>query len=129
MCKRAGITVRMCTGDNIRTARAIAINCSLIPRETYMMDAKLKSGEPSKVVVEGEELGPTISQHFDSGRVKTQVLNGPIVGMEGQLFREMVTLETPEEDFQISGIQFRYVGNSAFRAWPLFLFTQAFSEN
>ena len=36
-----------------------------------------------------------------------------------------VCLEIPEESFQISGIQFRLVGNSAFRAWPLFLFTQA----
>ena len=36
-----------------------------------------------------------------------------------------VCLEIPEENFQISGIQFRSVGNSAFRAWPLFLFTQA----
>ena len=36
-----------------------------------------------------------------------------------------VCLEIPEESFQISGIQFRSVGNSAFRAWPLFLFTHA----
>ena len=36
-----------------------------------------------------------------------------------------VCLEIPEESFQISGIQFRFVGNAAFRAWPLFLFTQA----
>ena len=36
-----------------------------------------------------------------------------------------VCLEIPETTFQISGIQFRSVGNSAFRAWPLFLFTQA----
>ena len=36
-----------------------------------------------------------------------------------------VCLELPEENFQISGIQFRSVGNSAFRAWPLFLFTHA----
>eukprot|EP00941_MAST-03F_sp_MAST-3F-sp1_P006382 g6382.t1 len=104
ICKRAGITVRMCTGDNIRTAKAIAINCALIPRETYLMDAKLKSGEATNVVVEGEELGPSISQHFENGDSKvgsgprTKVLNGPIVGMEGQLFREMVTLEEPEED-------------------------------
>ena len=36
-----------------------------------------------------------------------------------------VCLEIPEESFQIPGIQFRFVGNAAFRAWPLFLFTQA----
>ena len=33
--------------------------------------------------------------------------------------------EIPETTFQISGIQLRSVGNGAFRAWPLFLFTQA----
>ena len=41
----------------------------------------------------------------------------------------VVCFEIPEENFQISGIQFRSVGNGAFRAWPLFLFTQASSEN
>jgi len=99
VCKRAGITVRMCTGDNIRTAKAIAINCNLIPRETYLMDAKLKSGAASNVIIKGEELGPSISQHFEeAGKARPKVLNGPIVGMEGQLFREMVTLDEPEED-------------------------------
>ena len=37
----------------------------------------------------------------------------------------VVCLGIEEKDFEISGIQFRYVGNAAFRAWPLFLFTQA----
>ena len=37
----------------------------------------------------------------------------------------VVCLGIEEKDFEISGIQFRYVGNASFRAWPLFLFTQA----
>ena len=37
----------------------------------------------------------------------------------------VVCLGIEEKDFEISGIQFRYVGNAAFRAWPLFLFTQS----
>ena len=33
-CRRAGVTVRMVTGDNLTTARAIALNCGIIDAET-----------------------------------------------------------------------------------------------
>ena len=33
-CRRAGVTVRMVTGDNLTTARAIALNCGIITAET-----------------------------------------------------------------------------------------------
>jgi P-type E1-E2 ATPase len=33
-CRRAGVTVRMVTGDNLTTARAIALNCGIINAET-----------------------------------------------------------------------------------------------
>jgi len=41
-CQRAGITVRMVTGDNINTARAIATKCGIIkPGDNYLvMDGK-----------------------------------------------------------------------------------------
>ena len=41
-CQRAGITVRMVTGDNINTARAIAAKCGILqPGEDFLcMDGK-----------------------------------------------------------------------------------------
>lgn len=37
-CQRAGITVRMVTGDNINTARSIATKCGIVkPGEDYLI--------------------------------------------------------------------------------------------
>ena len=37
-CQRAGITVRMVTGDNVNTARSIAIKCGIVkPGEDYLI--------------------------------------------------------------------------------------------
>ncbi|KFP14180.1 Plasma membrane calcium-transporting ATPase 2, partial [Egretta garzetta] len=36
-CQRAGITVRMVTGDNINTARAIAIKCGILQRRVLLV--------------------------------------------------------------------------------------------
>lgn len=44
-CKQAGITVRMVTGDNVNTARAIALQCRILePTDDYL-------------VLEGREVG------------------------------------------------------------------------
>ena len=43
-CDEAGITVRMVTGDNKETARAIAVNCGII-----------KEGDENALVMEGPE--------------------------------------------------------------------------
>lgn len=37
-CQRAGITVRMVTGDNINTARSIAVKCGIIkPSDDFLI--------------------------------------------------------------------------------------------
>ena len=44
LCKKAGIKVRMVTGDNKLTARAIAKECGII-----------ELGDPNSIVMEGQE--------------------------------------------------------------------------
>lgn len=41
-CQKAGITVRMVTGDNINTARSIAMKCGIIKPDTdfLVLDGK-----------------------------------------------------------------------------------------
>lgn len=56
MCQRAGITVRMVTGDNVHTARAIAHRCGIICDECDM-----------PVVMEGSEFNNRIRD--DDGRL------------------------------------------------------------
>jgi len=37
-CQRAGITVRMVTGDNVNTARSIAIKCGILqPGDNFLV--------------------------------------------------------------------------------------------
>jgi len=57
-CKRAGITVRMVTGDNINTARAIATKCGIISGKN-----------PNELVLEGKEFNKRIRDpHSDEIR-------------------------------------------------------------
>ncbi|XP_069822579.1 plasma membrane calcium-transporting ATPase 2 isoform X3 [Dendropsophus ebraccatus] len=57
-CQRAGITVRMVTGDNINTARAIAIKCGIIhPGEDFLC-------------IEGKEFNRRI--HNEKGEIEQE---------------------------------------------------------
>lgn len=50
-CQRAGITVRMVTGDNVNTARSIAMKCGIInPGEDFL-------------VIEGKEFNKRIKDN------------------------------------------------------------------
>lgn len=60
-CQRAGITVRMVTGDNINTARAIATKCGiLLPGEDFLC-------------LEGKEFNRLIRN--DKGEVRREMGN------------------------------------------------------
>mmetsp|Transcript_8369 Transcript_8369/g.12165 ORF Transcript_8369/g.12165 Transcript_8369/m.12165 type:complete len:1278 (+) Transcript_8369:130-3963(+) len=72
-CATAGITVRMCTGDNIYTASAIAKECNLI-QGFRAEDMRLPDDSGDTTVMYSTE----------PGKERT------IVCMEGKLFRQMV---------------------------------------
>lgn len=59
-CQRAGITVRMVTGDNINTARSIASKCGI-----------LRPGDNS-LILEGKEFNRRVRDA--SGKVRTCVM-------------------------------------------------------
>ena len=56
-CQKAGITVRMVTGDNIETARAIAEKCGIIKRGDGFL------------VLEGKEFNKRVSSGSGAGGV------------------------------------------------------------
>lgn len=73
MCQRAGITVRMVTGDNISTARAIAIKCGILhPLDDFVC---MEGKEFNRQI--RNELGEVRQQHSPNtkhNRVRQNVL-------------------------------------------------------
>ncbi len=65
-CQEAGITVRMVTGDNVETARAIALKCGIIAKEDGYLVLQGKefnrrvtekaNGEEPKVCVQSHQI-------------------------------------------------------------------------
>ncbi|KAM6937600.1 plasma membrane calcium-transporting ATPase 1-like [Xenentodon cancila] len=69
-CQRAGITVRMVTGDNINTARAIATKCGILhPGDDFLC---LEGKEFNRLI--HDDLGEIQQEHIDKIWPKLRVL-------------------------------------------------------
>lgn len=88
-CKKAGITVRMCTGDNLRTAAAIAKNCGLIPDDCKLKTIEMDDGTATDILLDKDNC---------------------MVGMEGKKFRQDV--------FDMERNQVRDGGDRLNQVWP-----------
>ncbi len=99
-CKRAGITVRMCTGDNIFTAKAISDHCGLIPKGCRLEEVTFI--DPT-----GKEMATSVVK--DKG--------GNVVGMQGKYLRAQVwntlrdTYQEKDENDPDRGLVF-------YKIWP-----------
>jgi len=62
-CKKAGIVVRMVTGDNINTARSIAYKCGILDDEDCV----------NNLVIEGREFNNRIRD--DNGNIKQELID------------------------------------------------------
>lgn len=60
-CQRAGITVRMVTGDNINTARSISAKCGILPPNSKF------------TILEGPEFNKLIRDADGNVRVKSYI--------------------------------------------------------
>jgi len=75
-CHRSGVNVRMCTGDNIVTAKAISLDAGIITQE--MLDKHDNESEESFVCLEGprfmELVGELIQEKNDEGKTINETI-------------------------------------------------------
>lgn len=64
-CQQAGICVRMVTGDNLETARSIALKCGILYRADDMKDG---------IVMDGREFNKRI-RHTATGLISQELID------------------------------------------------------
>ncbi|XP_052110752.1 calcium-transporting ATPase 9, plasma membrane-type-like [Arachis duranensis] len=64
LCTKAGVKVRMVTGDNLQTARAIALECGILtPNDKLLlMQALRKGGKVVAVTGDGTNDAPALHE-------------------------------------------------------------------
>ena len=114
-CKRAGVTVRMVTGDNVITARAIALNCGIIHEQDLEDDdvcmegpvfRKLASTEKSRIA---PKLRVLARSSPEDKRVLVEILKkqGDVVAVTGDGTNDAPALKLADVGFSmgISGTE------------------------
>lgn len=56
LCKKAGVKVRMVTGDNLQTARAIALECGILESNEAAKEPNLIEGKTFRGYTEDQRL-------------------------------------------------------------------------
>merc|ERR1711937_570681 len=93
-CQSAGVTVRMCTGDNLRTARAISQNIGLIEKGSKWVMRRMPKNDKS-FMSNDEKFEKFVEEDLKKPQDEQETCEVPVVldaagqviGMEGKYFR------------------------------------------
>ncbi|TFK40151.1 Ca-transporting ATPase [Crucibulum laeve] len=103
-CHRAGVTVKMCTGDNVLTARSIASQCGIFTRGGIIMEGpvfrKLSGQERLEIVPRLQVLARS-SPEDKKVLVETLKSIGEIVGVTGDGTNDGPALKTANVGFSM----------------------------
>ena len=109
-CHRAGVTVKMCTGDNVLTARSIATQCGIFTKGGIIMEGpvfrKLSQPEMVEIVPRLQVLARS-SPEDKKILVETLKMIGEVVGVTGDGTNDGPALKTANVGFSmgISGTE------------------------
>ncbi|KAJ2920145.1 hypothetical protein MD484_g313, partial [Candolleomyces efflorescens] len=103
-CRRAGVTVKMCTGDSILTARSIAAQCGTFYSVGVIMESpvfrELSNAERLQIVPRLQVLARS-SPEDKKTLVETLKTIGEIVGITGDGTNDGPALKTVNVDFSM----------------------------
>jgi Ca2+-transporting ATPase len=103
-CHRAGVTVKMCTGDNVLTARSIATQCGIFTKGGIIMEGpvfrKLSQAEMIEIVPRLQVLARS-SPEDKKILVETLKMIGEIVGVTGDGTNDGPALKTAHVGFSM----------------------------
>jgi Ca2+-transporting ATPase len=103
-CNHAGVTVKMCTGDNVLTARSIATQCGIFTKGGIIMEGpvfrKLSQAEMIEIVPRLQVLARS-SPEDKKILVETLKMIGEVVGVTGDGTNDGPALKTANVGFSM----------------------------